>query len=82
MVYIKCTRTCYVCQTFQFQYGQLIAVTYRHADASNSYIATPTDCQFCQMYASVNKNTIIDLPHSHTQTLALQFQQRQLYLDM
>jgi len=68
--------------TLQLQYGQLITVTYHHADASNSYIATPTDCQFCQMYASVNKNTIINLPHSHTETPALQFQERQLYLDM
>jgi len=34
------------------------------------------------MYASVNTNTIINLPHSHTQTLALHVKYRQLHLDM
>jgi len=61
---------------------QLIALTYHHADASIRYIAAPTDIQFFQMYAPVNKNKLINLPHSHTQTPALHVQVTPLHLDM
>jgi len=47
---------------------QLTALSYHHADASTSYSVTITDCQFFQMHASVNTNTMITLPHSHTAT--------------
>ena len=67
-VFTKCTHTCNVLLTIQNQSTQLIAVTYHHADSSISYIDTPRDCQFFQMYASVNTNTMINSPHSHTDT--------------
>jgi len=57
-------------------------VTYHHADASISYTVAKIDCQFFQIYASVNTNTIINVIHSHTQTLALHVQDRPLHLDM
>jgi len=42
----------------------------------------PTDIQFFQMYASVNTNTMINLSHSHLQTLALHVEDKPLHLDM
>ena len=48
---------------------QLTALSYHHADASTSYSVTITDCQFFQMHASVNTNTMITLPHSNTRHL-------------
>jgi len=59
-VFTKCTHTCNVCYNTQIQYAQLTAVTYQHADAGISYIEATTDCQFFQMYASVNTNTMIN----------------------
>jgi len=61
---------------------QLIAVTYHHSNSSISYIVALTDIQFFQMYTSVNTNTMINSPHNHTETLALQVQDRPLHLDM
>jgi len=77
-----CTPTCNGPQTEKIQYTQLTAVTYHHTDASISYTVAKIDCQFFQIYASVNTNTIITLIHSHTQTLALHVQDRPLHLDM
>jgi len=57
-------------------------MTYHYTDTSISYTATLTDFQFFQMYASVNTNTMINLPHSHTQTLALHVEDSPIYLDM
>jgi len=81
-VFTKCTPTCNGRQTEQIQYKQLTAVIYHHAYASISYTVAKIDFQFFQMYASVNTNTIINLIHSHTQTLALHVQDRPLHLDM
>jgi len=61
---------------------QLIAATYHHSNPSISYIVAPSDIQFFQMYASVNTNTMINLHHSHTETPALQVQDRPVHLDM
>ena len=66
----------------QRQYAQLSAVTYHHADAGISYTVAPNDKQYFQMYAPVNTNTMINLPHSITQTLALHVQDRPLHLDI
>jgi len=63
------------------KYAQLTAVTYHHADSIISYIALPTDCQFFQMYASVNTNTMINLPEA-VQALALYIQERPLHSEM
>ena len=71
----------YPIYTLQIQFAQLIALTYHNADSSISYSVAITDSQFFQMYASVNTNTLINLPHSHTQTLALHVQDRPLHLD-
>ena len=65
-VFTKCTHTSNGWQNLQKQFTHLTTVTYYHADASISYIVAPTDSQYFQMYASVNTNTMINLPHSHT----------------
>ena len=61
-----CTHTCNELHIHQIQYAQLIAVIYHHADSSIGYIAAVNDCQIFQMYASVNTNTMINLPHNQT----------------
>jgi hypothetical protein len=60
---------------------QLIAVNYHGADSSISYIDAQRHCQLFQVYASVNTNPMINLPHSHTEILALHVQERPLHLD-
>jgi uncharacterized integral membrane protein len=60
---------------------QLIAVKCHGADPSISYIDAPRHCQLFQVYAFVNTITMIKLPHSHTQILALHVQDRPLHLD-
>jgi len=67
-VFTKCTHTSNGSYRLERQFTQLTAVTYHHVDASVSYNVAPTDSQFFQTYASVNTNTIINLPHSHTDT--------------
>jgi hypothetical protein len=57
-------------------------MAYYHADSSISYTVAIEDCQILQMYAPVNTNTMTNLPHNHTQTLALHVQDRPLHLDM
>jgi len=60
----------------------MFAASYHHADYCISYIAGITDCQFFQMYASVNTKTMINFPHNHTQTFAFHVQDRPLHFDM
>ena len=57
-VFTKCTHTSNGIQTLQLQFTQLTAFSYHHAEGSISYNVAITDCQFFQMYASVNKTEL------------------------